>query len=179
MNKFIQYFFTKLALLGTYLFLNCIDLTTFIILIYYNTKIKELDNIAFCVFLSLNLILETFTFYYKFIQLEKALTTFIFKLSMNWCILSLSIYILCLVLNFDNHSVNHTQRILFPIIKTMITILNIHVCKIRYLTIPFISPSTIYNKVNNDNINDNINDVLNDENNIQYLNDSYLLNKQV
>ena len=173
MNKFIQYFFNKLALLGTYLFLNCIDLTTFTILIYYNTdnKIKELDSIAFCVFLSLNLLMETFTFYYKFIQLEKALTTFIFKLSMNWCVLSLGIYILCLVLNFDNNSINHTQRILFPIIKTMITILNIHICKIRYLTIPFISPSTIYNKVNNDNVND--------ENNIQYLNDSYLLNNQV
>lgn len=168
-------FLDKFALVCTYLFINCIDITTFSILIYYN-KINELDNIALCVFLSLNILIETYTFYYKCVRLDKGLSTFIFKLSMNWCILSLSIYILCLVLNFDNNSINHTQRILFPIIKTVLTILNIHISKFRYLHPPF---TPVYNKVNN-STNDISNDVNNDVNNdIKYLNESYLLQNQV
>ena len=132
-SKFLYY----TGLITLYLFNNIID-TISIGLLLENKVMNKIyinDNIPMYflfIILILNICIETCTFYHKFI-VDNKLSTFNYKLCINWYCFSVGIYILSCILNFDLNTFTFMQRIIFPLFKLAIVIMNIYACKIRYI----------------------------------------------
>jgi len=144
MNQTIfETFIDKIAITCLYLYLNVVDILT-VSCIFYYSKFTSI-NIPFSIILLTSLSIETFTFYYKCIQIEKYISNFIFYLSITWSILSSFIYILWICMYTDTELFNTIQLILLPILKCLSSLFNYYICRIRLLRNFQVTKDTIIN----------------------------------
>ncbi len=147
--------FASTGLVTLYLFNNIVDAVSLGVLLeekLIGNKLAKQDiNYYFLiVLLIVNIIIETYTFYYKYITTSQKLSTFVYKLNINWYCVSLAMYIVSLILNFDANTFTTTQKIIFPLIKTCIIVINIYACKIRYTNVNVVLEKPKYLESTND-----------------------------
>lgn len=144
MKMIIQPFINKIATICLYLYLNIVDILTVSCIFYYN-KFNGV-NIPFTIIFLIGICIETFTFYYKCIEIEKYISNLIFNLSINSSILSLIVYLSWIIFYTDKELFNTIQLIILPILKCFSTLVNYYICRIRLLRNFEIQKDTIINE---------------------------------
>ena len=130
-QSIIQTFVYKIAIVSLYLYLNIVDILTISCIFSYN-KFRGV-NIPLNIILLVGICIETYTYYYKCIQIEKCISNVIFNLSINYSIFSFMIYISWIIFYTDKELFSTIQLIILPFLKCFSTILNYYICRIRLL----------------------------------------------
>jgi len=130
-QSIIHTFIDTIAITTLYIYLNLVDILT-ISCIFSYSKFRDI-NILLNIILLVGICIETYTFYYKCIQIEKCISNFIYNLSINYSFFSFIIYISWIIFYTDKELFSTIQLILLPFLKCFSTMLNYYICRIRLL----------------------------------------------